>query len=329
MPIGYKIADYLLNKHQEPPMFWRLIYAGADLICFRPIRDYLGLKKLKVGLTGGSLLGPDTFNWFRAIGVHLGEVYGLSEAAPITAHGKDVRVGTIGAPFPGVEVKISEEGEILVKSPAEFTGYYKDPEATREKMIDGFIATGDAGIIKDGHVIYFDRLKDMLNLKSGVKYSPTYIENRLKFSQYIKDIMVGGNENEEIVYALMVIDYENVGKWAERKHIPYTTYADLSQKKEVYQLTLQEIKRVNATLPEAAKVKKYIHLPKEFDADEGELTRTRKLKRFFLEDRYGNIIKALYSGEREVKLEAEVRYRDGRKGKVETIIPIVNVEGVV
>lgn len=327
LPIGYKIADYALNKHQRSPIFWRFAYAISDLICFRPIRDYLGLKKLKVGLTAGSLLGPDTFNWFRAIGVPLGEVYGLSETTPITGHGNDIRIGTIGRPFPGVEIKISAEGEMLVKSPAMFKGYYKDPKATGEKVADGFLHTGDATIIKDGHVIFFDRVKDMLKLKGGVKYSPTYIENRLKFSPFIKDVMVGGNENEEFLYALMVIDYENVGKWAEKNRIPYTTYVDLSQKDEVYRLTLKEVQRVNTTLPEAAQVKKYVHLPKEFDADEGELTRTRKLKRSFLDERYGYITRAIYNGEKDIRVEAEVRYRDGRKGKITTTIRVMNVEG--
>jgi len=329
MPIGYKIADYALKEHKQPPLFWRLAYVFANLVCFRPIRDYLGLKRLKVGLTGGSLLGPDTYRWFRAIGARLSEAYGLSESTPITGHGyQNMRVGTIGPPFPGVEVKISEEGEMLIKSPAMFTGYYKDSEATAEKMEDdGFFHTGDCAVIKDGHVIFLDRLKDMLQLKGGAKYSPTYIENRLKFSQYIKDVMVGGDENEEFLYALIAVDYENVGRWAEKRRIPYTTYVDLSQKEEVYQLTLKEVQRVNATLPDNARVKKYIHLHKEFDADEGELTRTRKLKRSFLDQRYGHVIKAIYSGEENITVEAEVKYRDGRKGKITTTIYIMNVEG--
>jgi len=327
MHVGYVVADYLLEKGQQPPVAWRVAYALADLICLRPIRDYLGLRKVKIAFTAGSQLGPDIFKWFRAIGVHLSEVYGLSEATPLTGHGEEVRVGTIGPPLPGVEVKISDDGEMLVKSPAMFSGYYKDAQATSDRMINGYFRTGDAAVIKDGQVIFLDRMKDMLELKGGNKYSPTYIENRLKFSPFIKDAMVGGREEALYLYALVIIDYENVGKWAEKNRIPYTTYADLSQKKETYDLTLKEVRRVNDTLPEGVRIKKYVHLHKEFDADEGELTRTRKLKRNFLEERYGYVVDAIYGSQKEITAEAEVKYRDGRKSKVTTTIPIKEVEG--
>jgi long-chain acyl-CoA synthetase len=325
LPIGYKLADYALNKKCAPPLFWKTLYQIANLTCFRPIRDYLGLKKLKIGLTGGSLLGPDTFHWFRAIGVNLSEAYGLSEATPITVHGRDVKVGTIGRPYAGVEIKISEEGEMLIRHPAPFKGYYKNPEATSEKMVDGWLRTGDAGVFdEDGHVIFLDRVKDMLTIKGGAKYSATYIENRLKFSPYIKDAMVVGEK--DYIFGIINIDFDNVGRWAEKHRIPYTTYVDLSQKTEVYDLILPEIKRVNKTLPENARVKKFVNLHKEFDPDEGELTRSRKIRRSFLEHRYEDIIKAAYSGETMVTKEAEVKYRDGRRGTIKTSITIRTVE---
>jgi long-chain acyl-CoA synthetase len=327
LPIGYKVADYALNKRCDPPLFWKALYQVANMACFRPIRDYLGLKKLKIGLTGGSLLGPDTFHWFRAIGVNLSEVYGLSEATPLTIHGNEVKVGTIGRPFPGVNVRISEEGEILVKSPAPFKGYYKNPEATSEKLVDGWLRTGDAGVFdEDGHVIFLDRVKDMLTLKGGAKYSATYIENRLKFSPYIKDAMVVGGKDRDYLFAIINIDFDNVGRWAEKHRIPYTTYVDLSQKREVYDLILPEVRRVNKTIPENAHVKKFVNLHKEFDPDEGELTRTRKIKRSFLEQRYGDIVQAAYSGETIITKEAEVKYRDGRKGTITTSITVRSVE---
>jgi long-chain acyl-CoA synthetase len=327
LPIGYKIADFKLEQRKKPTLFWQFLYMIADWVCFRPIRDHLGLQKVRTGITGGSSLGPDIFRWFRAIGINIKEGYGLTEINPVAIHGDIVKAGTVGPPVPGVTVRISNEGEILVSSDAKFQGYYKQPEEAAKMVVDGWVKTGDAGTFdEDGHLIILDRVKDMLLLKEGQKFSPTYIENRLKFSPYVKDVMVIGGEEREYIFAIINIDFDNVGRWAERNKIPYTTYVDLSQKTEVYDLIQRDVERVNKTLPSGARVKKYALLHKEFDPDEGELTRTRKLRRSFLEDRYGNLINAAYEGQAKVTTEAQVTYRDGRRGSVTTDINIRTLE---
>lgn len=321
MPIGYKIADFSLEG-KRPNLFWKLLYQFAKLACLTPIRDQLGLKGLKHGITGGALLGPDIFRWFRALGVNLLDTYGLTEFTPATSTGEPPTVGA-SLPTPGTEVQIAEDGEILLRADAEFSGYYKDAAATTERVHNGWIKTGDAGFIDEyGQVVFLDRVKDMLTLKSGGKYSPTYIENLLKFSPYVKDLMVLG---EDYIFCIMNIDFDNVGKWAERNGIPYTTFVDLSQKAEVYDLIQKDVVGANSRLPEMARIRKFALLHKEFDPDEGELTRTRKLKRTFMEQRYSNLISAAYNDEAKVAIEATVTYQDGRMGKVSTAINIRSI----
>jgi len=194
-------------------------------------------------------------------------------------------------------------------------------------MVDGWVKTGDCGTLdEDGHLIIYDRMKDMLRLKGGGRYSPTYIENRLKFSPYIKDAMIIGGEEREFLFGIVIIDFDNVGKWAEKTRLSYTTFVDLSQKEEVYNLVEKDVLRVNATLPDHAKVRRFTLLHKEFDPDEGELTKTRKLRRGFLEKRYEELIQASFSGREKIVTEAEVKYRDGRQGKVKTDLKIRTVE---
>lgn len=329
LPIGYKTADFELNQRRKPPLFWRILHMLAEWICFRPIKDYLGLAKLRCGLTGGSALGPDTFHWFRALGVHLKDSYGLTEVNLISVHGDIVKVDTAGPPTPDMHIRISNEGEILARTKSGmFDGYYKQAAETTKIMGDDYwVKTGDAGIIDDeGHITVLDRLKDMLKLRSGDIYSPTYIENRLKFSPYVKDAMAVGGEDKDYVFTIISIDFDNVGKWAERNRVAYTTYADLSQKAEVYDLIQRDVERVNKTLPQAARVKQFVLLSKEFDADEGELTRSRKLRRTFMADRYGSLIDAAYQGKPKVVTEANVKYRDGREGTITLDINIRKVE---
>jgi long-chain acyl-CoA synthetase len=327
MPIGYKIANYELNLKIKAPLFWRILNQAANWICFRPIRDFLGIQKTRIAWTGGALTGTDLFRWFRAIGVSLREAYGLSEATPICGHGNDVKVGTVGKPVPGSSVKISTKGEILLKVPIMFKGYYKKPEATAKALEGGWFKSGDAGFVdEDGHLTILDRVGDMLPLKGGAKYSPSYIENSLKFSPYVKDVIVVGGEDRDYPVAIIDIDFDNIGKWAERNRIPYTTFADLSQKAQVYDLILKDVERVNKRLPSEAQLHKYALLHKEFDPDEGELTRTRKLRRKFMEERYSKLIEASYSGVATILVEAEVKYQDGRVGKIATPINIKTVE---
>ncbi len=285
-------------------------------------------KKL-IGITAGALLGPDPLRWYHAIGVNLNQVYGLSECNPVTLPllGSIVVPETVSPPSVGVEVKISNEMEILVRGPSQFAGYYKKAEATAEKVINGWVMTGDGGMVEDryGQLVIYDRLKDMLTLKDGSKYSPTYISNALKFSPYIKEAVAIGDETKDYIFAIVVIDFESVGRWAEKNRIPYTTMTDLSQKKEVYKLIELDIHRVNKVLPKAAQIQKFIILYKEFDADEGELTRTRKVKRAFIEQRYASLVDAAYAGKESIDTEAEVKYRDGTIRKITTTVNIRSV----
>jgi len=221
---------------------------------------------------------------------------------------------------------LTDEGELLVRSDCIFSEYYNDPEKTAAIVIDGWCHTGDAVHINgDGHLIFMDRLEHMGELVSGTKYAPQYIEGRLRFSPYIKDAMVIGGKDREFVSAIVNIDFAMVGKWAERNGIPYTTFVDLSQKKEVADLVQQDLIRVNGYLPEAARVKRFVLLHKEFDPDEAELTRTRKLRRDFMEARYKDLINVMYSGVESVAVAASVTYRDGREDVVTTAIKVRSI----
>jgi long-chain acyl-CoA synthetase len=323
MPIALKVADLKL-KGKEVPLRLRLFYALADLCLLRQIRDRIGLSNAKFAATAGSVLGEDTFKFIAALGIKLRQVYGSSEGGMISGHAEDdIRVGTVGLPLPGVDVKISDEGEILVRSTYAFSKYYKNPEATAEALRDGWWYSGDAGNVDEqGHVIFMDRVSELGELRSGDKYAPQYIESGLRYSTYIKDAMAVGDRTRDYVTAIIIIDFENVGRWAEINRIPYTTFTDLSQKEEVAQLIRADVERVNATLPEVARVKRYVSLHKEFDPDEADLTRTRKLKRESLEKRYGDLIKAMYDGRDEIEVEAEITYQDGKKGVLRTSLKI-------
>jgi long-chain acyl-CoA synthetase len=326
LSIGYKIADYRLEYRKEPPIYLKILYLIANGLCLYHIRDTLGLSKTRAGITAGSALGPDVFRWFLAIGVKIRDAYGLTEITPLTSHRELVKPGTSGEPVPGVKIRISDEGEILAWSDVMFGGYYKNPEATSTMFHNGWIKTGDCGTIDDdGHLIVYDRMKDMLYLRSGAKYSPTYIQNRLKFSPYIKDSLIIGGEDKDFLFAIITIDFDNVGRWAEKNRIPYTTFVDLSQKEEVYELIKKDVIRVNSTLPQDAKMGRFTLLHKEFDPDEGELTKTRKLRRAFLQEKYGDLIQAAYMGKEKVTTVATVKYRDGREGKVQTELKIYTV----
>jgi long-chain acyl-CoA synthetase len=302
----------------------RVLHRFVDFIVFRPLRDRIGFTKNKVGYTAGAAISPDMMRLFHAIGINIKNLYGTTEASLISLHkDDDVRYETIGIPFEGCEVKISEEGEILVKSDGVFVGYYKSPETTAKVFKDGYYHTGDAGLFDKEHLVYLDRVDEMIELSDGKKFSPQYTEIRLRFSPYVKDVMVFGGEDKPFVSAILNIDYDNVGKWAERKKMIYTTYIDLSQKKEVRELLKGIVGRVNSVLPEYAQIKAFVSLHKEFDADEAELTRTRKLKRKPIEERYKDILAGIYEKRESIKVESQVAYRDGRVGMVRTEV-IVN-----
>ena len=296
----------------------------ADFAVFRPLRDRIGFTKSKVAYTAGAAIAPDMMRLFHAIGINIKNLYGSTESSLVSLHkDDDIRYETIGVPFDGCEVKISPDGEILVKSDGVFTGYHKNPEATSKVIKNGYFYTGDAGLLDQGHLVYLDRMAEMIELADGNTFSPQYTEIRLRFSPYCKDAVVFGGRNKPFVAAILNIDYDNVGKWAERKKIGYTTYMDLSQKKEVRDLLRSIVEEVNSVLPEYARIRAFVSLHKEFDADEAELTRTRKLKREPIEERYKDILRGMYEKMEKIKVESQVVYRDGRTGTVRTEV-IVN-----
>jgi len=326
MPVGHKMAD-MRFEGKTPNLFWRVLHGIAYLLLFRPLKDRLGLSKVRFAVTGSSVLSLDTFRLIHAIGVELRQCYASTEAGLISSHGKgEIKFESVGRPALGTSLRITKEGELLVNSDCMFTGYHKNPEKTAVTLIDGWCHTGDAvNINEQGHLIFMDRLEHMGQLKSGAKYAPQYIEGRLRFSPYIKDAMVIGGKERDFVSAIINIDFAMVGKWAERNRIPYTTFVDLSQKGEVANLVRQDLERVNGYLPEPSRVQKFVLLHKEFDPDEAELTRTRKLRREFMEERYKEMIAAIYGDKEQVDVQAPVTYRDGRKGVVTTGIKVRNV----
>jgi len=326
LPVGHKIAD-LGFQNKKPSLFWRALHRIAYFLLFRALKDRLGLSKVRFAVTGSSVLSLDTFRLIHAIGIELRQNYGSTEAGFISSHSKgEIHFESVGRPALGTEVRITDEGELLVRSDCMFSGYYREAKKTASTLIDGWCHTGDAvNIDEDGHLLFIDRLDHMGQLSSGIKYAPQYVEGRLRFSPYIKDAMVIGGKDKDFVSAILNIDFTMVGKWAERNRIPYTTFVDLSQKKEVADLVQKDLERVNGYLPEPAQVRKFVLMHKEFDPDEAELTRTRKLRREFMEERYKELINAMYSEGKEVKVEAPVTYRDGRKGVVTTAIKVRSI----
>ena len=326
VPVGYKIAD-LNFQERQPNLFWKILYLIAHALLLRPLKDRLGLSNVRFAVTGSSVLSLDTFKLIHAIGIELRQTYASTEAGFISSHSKgDIDFQSVGRPALGVEARLTDEGELLVRSGCTFKEYLNEPEKTGRVKISGWVHTGDAvNINEKGHLIFLDRLEHMGALVTGAKYAPQYIEGRLRFSPYIKDAMVLGGKDKSFVSAMINIDFAMVGKWAERKGIPYTTFVDLSQKQQVADLVKKDIARVNSYLPELSRVKRYILLHKEFDPDEAELTRTRKLRREFMEMRYKPVIDAIYGGKETLNVDASVTYRDGRTGTVSTIIMIRDI----
>ena len=326
LPVGYRIAE-LNFQNRRPNLFWRILYGVAYIFLFRPLKDKLGLSKVRFAVTGSSVLSLDTFRLIHAIGIELRQNYASTEAGLISSHGKgEIDFESVGRPAIDTEVRVTDEGELLVRSDSMFSGYHEDTEKTAEVLVNNWCHTGDAVNIDDkGHLIFLDRLDHMGELKSGMKYAPQYIEGRLRFSPYIKDAMVIGGKDKDFVSAIINIDFTMVGKWAERSRLPYTTFVDLSQKKEVADLVNKDLVRVNSYLPEPARVMKFVLMHKEFDPDEAELTRTRKLRREFMEERYKELIDTIYKGMGEIQVRAPVTYRDGRTGIVTTSIKVRDV----
>ncbi|MCY4080635.1 MAG: AMP-binding protein [Caldilineaceae bacterium] len=330
LPVGQRLADRKLAGEAVSPGL-RLAYRIGDWCLFQPLRDKLGFTKLRAAYTAGGALSPDAMRFFHALGINLKQIYGLTE---VTGSGTihwdgDIKFASVGRPGGGVSVRTDEEGEIQIGGPTVFQGYYNNAEATAEAVVEEngtrWFRTGDAGHVdEDGHLIYLDRMKDMITLANGERYAPQFIEGRLKFSPHILDVMAVGGPAQEYVTALVIINFDNVGSWAERQGIAFTTFADLAQKAEVYELIRQAVDGVNADMLPSSRVRRFVLLPKEFDADESEMTRSRKLRRDVLYTRYNEMIEAMYAGQERIQVQTAVRYQDGSEGVIETDLRIVD-----
>ncbi len=316
----------------------RLRYALGDLMVYGPLRNNLGFSRVRVAYTAGEAIGPDLFRFYRAIGVNLKQLYGSTETAVFVCLQADHQVSadTVGVPCRGVEIKIAENGEILVRSPGLLRGYYKNPEATAEVLdADGWYHTSDAGFLDPaGQLKIIDRVKDVGRLKGGpydgAMFAPKYVENKLKFFPFIKEVVAYGDQRNQVC-CFLNIDFDAVGNWAERRNLSYTGYTDLAQKPEVYALMRDCVNQVNQDLSKdkllaGSQVSRFLVLHKELDADDGELTRTNKVRRGFIADKYKVLVDALYAGRSEQFIETQVKFEDGRTGSVSATLQLANAQ---
>ena len=332
MPVGYRMADFKFAQ-KKPPFGWRLLYGLTYLLIFRALKDRLGFARLRSASTGGAALGPDVFRFFHALGVSLKQIYGQTEISGISCIHRDgdIDFDTVGKPIPETEIRIhnpdpSGVGEIISRSPALFQGYHKNPEETKETLRNGWLHSGDAGYINEtGHLVCIDRISDLMRLEDGTQFSPMYIENKLKFCPYIVETVVLGHE-QPYVTAMICIDFKHTGKWAEDRRISYTTYTDLAAKMEVYDLIEGEVVRVNRSLPEGARIEKFLLLYKELDPDDEELTRTKKVRRKFINEKYAKEIGGLYSDKESLDIESIIRYQDGKTATLRTTLQVRTVK---
>jgi long-chain acyl-CoA synthetase len=319
----------------QPVAVWRrALYPLGRLLVYGPLRDNLGMRRVRRAYTAGEAIGPEIFLFFRSLGINVKQLYGMTEASVFVTIQRDgdVRLDTVGTPVPDVEIRISDGGEVLYRSPGVFQGYYKNPEATRQAVEDGWLRSGDAGFVDGhGHLKIIDRARDVTRLADGTIFPPKYLENKLKFSPYVKEAVCIG-QDRPFVTALLNIDLSAVGSWAERRGIAYTSYTDLSQKPEVYELVRGEVERVNASLLEdellkTASIRRFLILHKELDPDDEEITRTRKVRRGYIAQKYRALIEALYGDGERVQVEAQVTYEDGRVATIRADVRIEDVQG--
>lgn len=324
--LGMKLGMDSIEKTGKPSKL-------AHWLLFRALKDRLGFTYLRSAATGGAALGPETFKFFLAMGVPLRQLYGQTElCGAYTIHRPgDVDFDTVGLPFDNAEVRIHNPdehgvGEIVARTTGLFAGYYKNPRATQEDLRDGWLHTGDAGYIKkeNGHLVVIDRIKDMATTALGVRFSPQYIENKLKFSPFIAEAVILGDQRPYLA-SIICIRFGIVAKWAEQRGIAFTNYTNLSAQPQVYDLLRQEVEKVNATLPEAQRIRKFLLLYKELDPDDGELTRTRKIRRGVIRDKYGDIIDAIYAGQPEVYVDTTITFQDGTKSRIQTHLRVVDL----
>ena len=336
-PLKKRVFDYFINlgvtvqrlllDRKTPSAMQRLMSRIGEIVLYGPLKDQFGLNRMSTALTGGEAMGEDTFLFYRALGINLRQLYGQTESSAFNAVQAfdEVQLHTVGRPLPGVETKIGDDGEILVRSGSIFSGYFNNPESTAKTLIDGWLHTGDAGYVEpNGHLVVLGRLAEVVYTSKGERYIPNYIENRIKFSPYVRDVAVIGAGRDALT-AIVCIDSEAVGHWAEVRGIAYISYADLSQKPEVRKLVLEEIRRVNRVLPEPLQIRRFANLHKEFDPDDGEITRTRKLRRNVIEERYLVVMDALYSNADSVVMKAQITYDTGETGVIERQLSVENV----
>ncbi|MEW6124594.1 MAG: AMP-binding protein [Pseudomonadota bacterium] len=299
-----------------PSLAERLVTRVGEFVIYGPIKDYLGLSRAERAFTGGEAMGDETFLFFRALGIKLKQFYGQTETCALSAAQGEGNVSghTVGPALPGVEVGIDDTGEILIRSGAVFDGYFDDAAATQKALADGWLRTGDAGYLEeDGSLVVLGRVSEVVRTSHGERFIPNFIENRLKFSSFLRNVAVFGAGRPELT-AIVCIDYDAVGHWAEQRAISYASYAELSQKEEVYALVAGLVAEVNASQPEALRIRRFVNLHKDFDADDGEVTRTRKLRRNVIETSYAVVADALYDGSERVAFDAPVTYDGGRRG---------------
>lgn len=312
----------------------RLVYGVSELLFLAPVRNALGMSRLRVGYTAGEAIGPEIFSFYRALGVNLKQLYGQTEATVFVAGQTDaeVRDDTVGPAYPWVEIRLDENGEVLYRSPGVFREYFRNPEATASTVLDGWVRSGDAGFIEEssGHLRIIDRAKDVGRLSGGTMFSPKLIENKLKFYPEIQEAVVIGDGRPDVV-VMLNIDLAAVGSWAERNNVVYASYQELAGHPEVYAILTRHVSSVNRFLSEdpalaPCQVRRFLVLHKELDPDDGEITRTRKVRRRIINERYGDLIEALYSDASNVFASTEVTYEDGRKGRIEATLRIAEAE---
>jgi long-chain acyl-CoA synthetase len=329
-----KWGEKILNGEKVPLTAW-LIYRLGDVLVYGPLKNRFGLTRIRVGYTAGEAIGPEIFRFYRALGINLKQLYGQTEASVyITAQPDgEIFADTVGKPNIDVDVKVAENGEVLFKSPGVFLGYYKDPEKTAEtKTPDGWVRTGDAGFFdpKTGHLKIIDRAKDVGRLKDGTLFAPKYIENKLKFYPNIKEAVAIGDGRDDVT-VMLNIDLVAVGSWAERNNVVYGSYQELANDQRVYDMLQRHVDEVNKSLAEeqvmaGAQIKRFLVLHKELDADDGELTRTMKIRRGLIAERYGALVKALYDGSQTADIATEVTFEDGRKGMLSARVAVRGVK---
>ena len=330
--VGDRYAEEKL-KHEKPGLVTVVMHRVADWVALRPVRDQLGLTRIRRCYTGGAPLGPDVFRFFHSIGVNLKQIYGQTEICGIAVmhSDDDIKFATVGKPCPGTEIRIAENGEILLRSKAVFHGYYGNEAATAEAIdADGWLHSGDAGYLDEhGHLVVIDRAKDVMEMPDGTRFSPAFIENKLKFSPYVEESVVFWQEGSPEITTILTIEPSTVGAWAEHRRLGYTTYTDLAGKPEVSELLAEEVARANEDLPESVRVRRFVLLHKQFDPDDDEITRTRKVRRSVINERYAAIIDALAEGASQVEIKSVVTYQDGTNVTRNITLPIVSMDGFV